>query len=123
MSESIQGKILKYQEKGVARKDVLCRSSTKLYEIDAERAALLDAYSHIYHDREIRTRHLRRSISAGRLASSISLGRSMSTGNIYALTVTQKPSRKQKKLMKATLRKIKNGLITRRQNESSTGYW
>jgi len=109
VSESVEGKILECQEKGVARKDVLCRSSAKLYEIDAESAALLDAYSHIYHDREIRTRRLRRNISEGRLASSISLDRSMSTGNIYALTVTQKPSRKQKKLMKATLTKIKNG--------------
>jgi len=115
VSESVEGKILECQEKGVARKDVLCRSSAKLYEIDAESAALLDAYSHIYHDREVGARRLRRSNSAGRFTSSISLSRSMSTGSIYALSVTQKPSQKQKRFMKATLTKIKNGLITRRQ--------
>mmetsp|Transcript_33112 Transcript_33112/g.44138 ORF Transcript_33112/g.44138 Transcript_33112/m.44138 type:complete len:110 (-) Transcript_33112:152-481(-) len=109
MSESIEGKILKYQEKGVARRDVVCRSSTKLYEIDTESVAILDAYLHSYHDREIRTRRLRRNISTGRLASSISLGRSMSTGSIYALSATPKTNQEQKKLMKATLTKIKNG--------------
>jgi len=124
-SKSILGEEVKYREKGVTRNDVLYRSPTKLYEIDAESVELLDTCAEIFHaagtsslnnDQEIRVGPLRRSVSAGqrmfgRRRNGISLSHFMSTGNICERSAVQKPSGKQNKIIK----KIKNGLLVRRQ--------
>jgi len=137
MAESIQGNVVKRQEKGVTRNDELCHSSTKLNEIDAGSAELLNVCSHIFYsigsssldnDQENRERPLKRSVSESHRTSKISSGRSMSTcrngisisprkstGSMYVQPAIQKPSRKQKKVMKVTLKKIQNGLLCRRQ--------
>jgi len=137
MAESIQGNVVKRQEKGVTRNDELCHSSTKLNEIDAGSAEWLNVCSHIFYsigsssldnDQENRERPLKRSVSESHRTSKISSGRSMSTcrngisisprkstGSMYVQPAIQKPSRKQKKVMKVTLKKIQNGLLCRRQ--------
>eukprot|EP00957_Ditylum_brightwellii_P027046 2045356-Ditylum_brightwellii.AAC.1 len=88
MAESIQGNVVKRQEKGVTRNDELCHSSTKLNEIDAGSAELLNVCSHIFYsigsssldnDQENRERPLKRSVSESHRTSKISSGRSMST--------------------------------------------